>query len=56
MEVVYLERSRLRKHTVRMSNIWLMWLLSDSIEGLPAIMRFDKLVKEEEEKKAKQKH
>ena len=57
VEMVYMERSRLRKHTVRMlSNVWLMWLLSDFVEGWPATMRFDKLVKEEEEKKAKQKH
>lgn len=56
-EVIYMERSRLRKHTVRMlSGVWWSWLLSDFVEGWTATMRFDRLVKEEEEKKAKQKH
>lgn len=56
-EVAYLERSRLRKHTVRMfSNVWLAWMLSEVIEGVTATLRFDRLVKEEEEKRAKQKH
>ena len=56
-QVVYVERSRLRKHTVRMmSDTWFKWLLSDFIEGFGAIFRFDRLVREEEEKKQKQKH
>ena len=56
-EVVYMERSRLRKHTVRtLSRVWWMWLLSDFVEGWPATIRFNSTVKEEEEKRAKQKH
>lgn len=56
-EIIYMERSRLRRHTVRMfGRVWWTWLLSDFIEGWPATMRFDRLVKKEEEKQAKQKH
>lgn len=56
-EIIYMERSRLRRHTVRMFNrVWWTWLLSDFVEGWPATMRLDRLVKKEEEKQAKQKH
>jgi len=56
-EVIYMERSRLRKHAVKMfSSVWWTWLLSDFVEGWPATMRFDRLVSEAEAKQAKQKH
>ena len=49
-EAVHMERSRLRKHTVRMfSRTWWMWIVSNFVEGVGAIMRFDEVVREEEE-------
>lgn len=54
-EVIYMERSRLRKHGVKMfSSVWWSWLMSDFVEGFPATLRFDRLVKDAEEKQAKQ--
>ena len=56
-EAVYMERSRLRKHTVRMfSRTWWMWMVSNSVEGAGAFVRFDEVVREEEEKREKAKH
>lgn len=55
-EVVYMERSRLRKHTVpTLSALWWKWILSTSVEGVSAFIRFDQIV-EEERKKLKAKH
>ena len=57
MELFILMGPRLRKHTVRMfSGVWWLWILSNYIEGGGAVIRFDRLVKEEEDKRAKQKH
>lgn len=48
---------RLRKHSVPTgSSVWWKWMVSNCTEGFPAFMRFDKYVKEQEEKKAKAKH
>ena len=56
-EAVHMERSRLRKHTVRMfSRTWWMWVVSTFVEGVGSFVRFDEIVKEEEEKRAKAKH
>lgn len=56
-EALHMERSRLRKHTVRMfSRTWWMWEVSNFVEGLGAFVRFDEVVREEEEKRAKAKH
>lgn len=57
MECLFIMRPRLQKHTVRMfSSVWWLWSFSSCFEGVGATLRFDRLVKEEEEKKAKQKH
>lgn len=56
-EVVWLERSRLRRSSVRMGGrVWWAWVCSIFVEGFPATVRFDRLVREEEVKKARQKH
>ncbi|KAL8865997.1 MAG: hypothetical protein Q9174_006564, partial [Haloplaca sp. 1 TL-2023] len=56
-EAIYMEQTRLKKHTVpRLSSLWWKWIGSTFIEGKGAFIRFDKVVKEEEEKKAKAKH
>ena len=56
-EAWYLERTRLRRHTVpRLSRVWWMWVLSTFVEGRGAYIRFDRIVKGEEEKRAKAKH
>lgn len=45
------------KHTVPMfSQLWWKWFISDAIEGFPALLRFDAIVKEERLKKERQKH
>ena len=56
-EAVHMERSRLRKHTVRMfSRTWWMWMVSNFVEGWGAFVRFDEVAREEEEKREKAKH
>ena len=56
-EALHMERSRLRKHTVRiLSRTWWMWVVSTFVEGFGAFVRFDEVVREEEEKRAKAKH
>ncbi|MCJ1227283.1 hypothetical protein MMC12_003938 [Toensbergia leucococca] len=56
-ETVYLEKSRLQKHNVpRFSKLWWKWVLSTFLEGFGAFVRIDRIVKEEEAKKAKAKH
>ncbi len=56
-EAVYMERSRLQRHTVKMfGRVWWMWILSTFVEGVGAFLRFDEVVKEEEQRKAKAKH
>lgn len=57
VEAVHMERSRLRKHTVRMfSRTWWMWVISNFVEGLGAFVRFDEVVRDEEERREKAKH
>ena len=57
VEAVHMERSRLKKHTVRMfSRTWWMWVISTFVEGVGAFVRFDEVVREEEEKREKAKH
>ena len=56
-ELWHFERSRLRRHTVRVfSRTWWEWAVSNLVEGFGAFVRFDEVVREEEEKKAKAKH
>ena len=56
-EAVYLARMRMVKHTVPMfSQLWWKWFISDTIEGFPALQRFDAVVEEEKLKKERQKH
>ena len=56
-EAVHMERSRLRKHTVRMfSRTWWNWVVSTFVEGVGAFVRFDEIIREEEEKREKAKH
>ncbi|KAG7008152.1 hypothetical protein G7Y79_00007g022770 [Physcia stellaris] len=56
-EVLYLAKRRLEKHTVPMfSQLWWKWVLSDSVEGFPALLRFDAIVQEERLKKDSRKH
>lgn len=56
-EAIHLHRSRLRKHTVpTFSVLWWKWILSNVIEGFPAFVRFDRIVEEEERKRANARH
>lgn len=56
-ETVYMHVSRLRKHTVAtLSGLWWIWILSTLVEGYGAFVRFDRIVEEEERKKANAKH
>lgn len=51
-EAIHMERSRLEKHNLsRLSKLWWQWLLSTFIEGVGAFVRFDRIVKEEKERK-----
>jgi hypothetical protein len=56
-EAVYLARTRLRKHQVKTgSRIWWSWVISNFIEGVSAIQRFDAVVQDKEEEKKRKKH
>ncbi|KAL8765040.1 MAG: hypothetical protein Q9203_006813 [Teloschistes exilis] len=56
-EAINFERTRLRKYNVsRFTKLWWQWFVSCSIEGVGSFIRFDAIVKEEEEKKAKATH
>ena len=56
-ESLYMHMSKLRKHTVpTFSVLWWTWILSTLAEGFPAFIRFNRIVKEEEMKKANAKH
>ena len=56
-EAVYMVTGRLKKHSVpRFGMLWWKWMLSTYIEGVGAFVRFDRIIKEEEEKKLKAKH
>lgn len=56
-EAVYLHMSRLRKHTVpTFSALWWKWFISTLVEGNPTFIRFNRIVREEETKKANATH
>ena len=56
-EAIYLEQTRLQKHTVpRFSGLWWKWMFNSFTEGYGVLLRFDAIVQEEEVKKSKLKH
>ena len=56
-EAWWMITGRLRRHTVPTGSwLWWAWVGSTFIEGTGAFVRFDALVKREEERKAKAKH
>ena len=56
-EATYMAFSRLRRHSVpTFSRLWWTWVGSTFIEGFGAFTRFDRLVKDEREKKEKARH
>ena len=56
-EAVHMARTRLEKHSVPLfSKLWWKWVVSTFFEGVGNFIRFDGIVREEEEKKMKAKH
>lgn len=56
-EAVHMASSRLEKHSVpRFSSLWWMWIVNCFFEGFGTFVRFDGIVKEEEELRAKARH
>ncbi|KAL9132074.1 MAG: hypothetical protein Q9217_000110 [Psora testacea] len=56
-EAMWMARTRLRRHSVPTGGrLWWTWVLSTFLEGVGSFVRFDGLVREEEEKLAKAKH
>ncbi|KAI1117575.1 hypothetical protein F5Y14DRAFT_354407 [Nemania sp. NC0429] len=56
-EAWWMARSRLARYGVEAGGaLWLMWVLETFVEGYPAILRFDGLVREEKKKKEAAKH
>lgn len=56
-EAFYFARSRLRKHQVKMGTlIWWQWMLSCFIEGFVSFVRFDGMVRGQEEEEKTKKH
>lgn len=56
-EAIHLAITRLNKYTVPMfSRLWWQWIISDFIEGIGALIRFDQVVEEERSRKERQKH
>ena len=56
-EAWWMLRTRLRTHTVPTgSRLWWTWMGSVFVEGMGAFVRFDALIREEEERRAKVKH
>ena len=56
-EAFYMERTRLRKHTVpRFSMLWWKWILGTYVEGAPSFKRFDMIVHGEATRRANAKH
>ncbi|KAI1813083.1 hypothetical protein GGS20DRAFT_554970 [Poronia punctata] len=52
LEAWWMAKSRLAKYGVEAgSGVWVLWVLDTFVEGFPAIVRFDGLVKEERAKK-----
>lgn len=56
-EAIYMERSRLQKHTVPMfSLLWWKWMVSTFAEGFGALVRFDEVIRDEEQRRQKAQH
>jgi hypothetical protein len=56
-EVLYMASSRLKKHSVPMfSLLWWEWVVNTFFEGYGTFVRFDGMVRKEEEARAKRKH
>ena len=56
-EAAHLACSRLDKHSVpRFSSLWWKWVISAFFEGVGAFRRLDRIVADEEDRKAKVKH
>ena len=56
-EATHMASSRLEKHSVpTFSVLWWKWIVSTFFEGFGSFIRFDKIVKEEEQRKAQAKH
>lgn len=56
-EPLYMHMSRLRKHTVpTFSALWWKWIASTFVEGYPAFIRFNRIIRQEERKRADAKH
>ncbi|KAL8739557.1 MAG: hypothetical protein Q9190_007650 [Brigantiaea leucoxantha] len=56
-EATYIEQSRLQKHSVpRLGSLWWKWMINTLIDGFPSILRFNRIVEAEKEKKANAKH
>lgn len=56
-DAVYMERSRLQRHSVKaFGTVWWLWIIGTFVEGIGAFLRFDEIVQEEEQRKAKVKH
>lgn len=56
-EALYFHTSKLRKHTVpTFSAPWWKWMVSALVEGFPAFIRFNRIVEEEERRRANAKH
>jgi hypothetical protein len=56
-EASWLAYSRLSKHQVpAFTLVWWQWVLSCFIEGLGSFIRFDQMITQKEEEKAKKKH
>jgi hypothetical protein len=56
-EALWLAYSRLQKHQVEaFTLVWWQWVLSCVVEGFGAFIRFDQVIREKEEEKAKKKH
>lgn len=56
-EALYMARGRLERHAVRMFGVvWWLWVGSTFVEGYGASVRFDEVVREEEERRKGAKH
>lgn len=56
-EAAYMVRGRLERHSVRwLSGVWWLWAASAFLEGWGSFVRFDEVVREEEERREKVKH
>ena len=56
-EAMWMMKSRLEKHTVRMfSRVWWMWVLTCCVEGYGSFITFDEFVREETARREGMKH